>query len=88
MEAGVRLQSPEAFAVTVPTTAPSTVTFTVLPASAVPEMAGLPELPAAAGAVSTGATGATVSTVKLRGVEEAPVLPAASVAVAVAVCAP
>ncbi len=75
---------------TVPTTAPSTETVTVLPASAVPLIAGVGLLIEApfAGALTTGAAGAVVSTVKGTAAELGEVLPAASVAVALALCAP
>jgi hypothetical protein len=86
--ATVKLQVPEGLAVTVPAFAPSSFTLTVLLASAVPEMTGVGVLTKAAGPMSTGAAGATVSTVKPRAEEGALVLPAASVAVAVTVCAP
>jgi hypothetical protein len=80
---GVKLQFPEPSASAVPSI-PSKETVTVLWASAVPEMTGvvLTDAPLA-GVTTTGAEGATVSTVKERGLEAGPVLPAASVALAV-----
>jgi len=75
-------------AVAVPSSRPSTATATTLPASAVPEISGCDVLMLAGGPKSTGAAGATVSTTKVRTGEEALVLPAASVAVALTVCVP
>ncbi len=75
---------------TVPTTAPSTRTVTRLPGSAVPAMVGRGSASStpATGVVTTGAAGGTVSTVKLTGAEGGETLPAASRAVALAVCGP
>lgn len=82
---GVKLQLPEPLASTVPATAPSKETVTVLWASAVPEMTGLAVLTKAplAGVTTTGAEGATVSTVKEWKAETRLVSPAALVAWAV-----
>ena len=58
---------------------------TVLPFSAVPEIAGLVLLVDADTVAITGATGATVSTVKVIAVDAGEIFPAASVALAVMV---
>ena len=86
----VQENAPAEVAVAVQTTTPSTRTETALPASAVPEntvSVTLLELPST-GAVSTGTAGAAVRTVKSFTLETAETFPAASVAVADAVCAP
>jgi hypothetical protein len=79
---GMKLQEPELLTDTVPAVDPSSESVTVLPASAVPEMAGAVALTKAplAGAMTTGAGGGTDFTVKERTAEAGPVLPAASVA--------
>ena len=81
---GVKLQVPEALATVVPTTTPSTITVTVLPASAVPVYVGVLSLVVEplAGVSTTGAAGGVVSTVKVLVFDCALVLPTASVAVA------
>ncbi len=72
------------------TTVPFNETVTVLWASAVPERTGVVALTNAplAGVSTTGAEGATVSTLKELGLETGLVLPAASVARAVAEWSP
>ncbi len=85
------VKKPVAFAVVEQAAAPSTVTLTVLPASATPAKAGVesPVTLLAAGPVNTGAEGAcSIATVKLTGAEAADALPAASRAAAEAACAP
>jgi hypothetical protein len=74
----------------VPATIPSKATVTVLWASAVPEMTGVEVFTTAplTGVTTTGAEGATVSTVKERELEAGPVLPTASVALAVTAWVP
>ena len=82
--AGVKLQAPEALATVVPTGVPSTMTVTVLPASAVPVYVGVLSLVTEplAGVSTTGAAGGVVSTVNVLVFDCALVLPTASVAVA------
>ena len=86
---GVQLQLPLASAVAVQTGAPPSVTFTVLPGSAVPLIVGsvLDVVLLAAGEVTTGAVGAVVSTVNVR-VGEVRLPPPESVTVAAMVCGP
>ena len=80
---------PPAAVTAVHTCVPSTKSFTVLPASAVPEKVGVAVVnPLCAGTEITGTAGAIESTLKARAVDAADTLPAASVAVAVAECAP
>ena len=64
---GVKLQLPLASAVVVPTAVPSTITVTVLPASAVPLYVGVVSFVVEpfAGVVTTGAAGAVVSTMNV-----------------------
>jgi hypothetical protein len=87
---GVKLQFPEPSASAVPASVPSKETVTVLWASAIPEMRGVEVFTTAplAGVSTTGAEGATVSTVKERELEAGPVLPTASVALAVTAWVP
>lgn len=87
--AGVQLKLPWLSATAVHSGTPFSPTVTVTPGSAVPMTGGLllPVKAPGAGAVTTGAAGGTVSTVNGRGVAGL-VLPAASVAVALAVCGP
>ena len=97
---GVKLHAPPV-AVTLPICTPLSKIFTVAPASAVPLSVGCASLvnpPLATGVaalptssrmlVSTGSAGGVVSTVRLKLVDDTLVLPAASVACAVKLCAP
>ena len=86
----VQLKLPLASATAVQSVTPPSVTFTVLPGSAVPVMIGVLSLVlnVSVGVTTTGAAGATVSTVTASGVLTGPVLPAGSVAVAVRLCGP
>ena len=96
----VMVQFPDPSAVAVPTTpSMSEESVTVLPASAVPETVGVLSLVLSSSAEAPeslplnrsgalGASGVDVSMVTARAVEAIPVLPAASVAVAVRSCVP
>ena len=86
---GVQLQLPLLSATAVQTGAPPSVTFTVLPGSAVPLMTGvvLAVVLPLAGPDTTGAVGAVVSTVNVRA-GEATLPPPESVTVAMMVCGP
>src|SRR5262245_65276450 len=92
----VKLQAPAPLAVTLPSRLTPSYTFTVLLASAVPVRVRVlslvmpsPTVPLSVENDATvGALGAVVSIVTERAVEAAPVLPAASVAAAVRLCAP
>lgn len=90
---GVRaaqFQLPLASAVAVQIGCPCSLTVTLLPASAVPANIGVVVLiaPALGGLLTTGAAGACVSICNTTGAESAPILPAASVALAVIVYVP
>lgn len=84
------VQLPLASAVAVQTVVVPSTNVTVLPASAVPLKVGVLSLVVllAAGLLMTGAAGAVLSMVNARVVDAVPVLPVASVAVAVMLCAP
>ncbi len=85
---GVKLKAPSVPATTVPSVVPLLAIVTVAPASAAPVIVGVVSLVGFGKAVRTGAPGAARSTVSVTGDEAVPVLPAASVAVAVRLLAP
>ena len=88
--AGVKLQSPEPSAVVLPSAITPSYTVTVLLASAVPLIVGVVSevcVPSA-GVTITGAAGAIESIVTSTWFDAPLTLPAASVAVAVKLCAP
>src|SRR5690606_8023991 len=86
----VNVQSPFPSAVVVPWESPSLNTSTVLSASAVPMIIGVPSVLTvpSLGLVMLGAIGAVASSTHVTAADSSLVLPAASVALAVMLCAP